>query len=253
MPRARKAAAAPAQDPRAACLLSRHVGGSPVPLAAPATRLRMVRGNRKHVRVASGATAADSDDDWPQTTDQWCWYCCHPFDTRPLPMPIKYDDRRDVFHVTGTFCSWACMKAHNGHSSSYMKSVVANYITLFHRRCTGKLAGIRPAPPRQALRVFGGTMTIEQFRRASEHDVEYCILPPKMVVHHQVVHEQQNTARLVSMQANKRAAPDLGQVVCFKDVATKNETLRLKRPKPLQNNRNLLERTMGIGALVQTL
>jgi hypothetical protein len=30
-------------------------------------------------------------------------------------------------------------------------------------------------------------------------------------------------------------------------VSTKNEPLRLKRPKPLQHNRNTLERTMGIG------
>ena len=37
----------------------------------------------------------------------------------------------------------------------------------------------------------------------------------------------------------------------FTDVSTKNETLRLKRPKPLQNNKNLLERTMGISAFAK--
>lgn len=216
------------------------------------TRLRTVRGNRKTVRVSSG----DDDGDWPLRTDQWCWHCCHPIPGQPLPMPIRHDDRRDIFHVTGEFCSWACMKASNSASSSYMKSVISNYITLFHRRCTGVMKGIRSAPPRQALRVFGGTMSIEQFRAASEGDTQYFVLPAKMIVHHRVVHEQQACRRAhasaASLQA-KRAAPDLAQVVSFKDVSTKNETLRLKRPKPLQNNRNLLERSMGIGALVQTL
>lgn len=259
MPRAkpRPCGADDARDPRAACVLSIHVDvpGAPAEIVNPhhattGTRLCTVRGNRKHVRVAGEADSGD----WPCSTDQWCWYCCHPFETAPLPMPLKYDNRLDMFHVMGTFCSWPCIKAYNGDSVSYMKSVIANYITLFHRRCTGRLRGIRSAPPRQALQVFGGSMSIHQFRDASNHDVEYCILPPKMVVHHHVVHEQQHASRRVAAaQAAKRPALDMAQVVSFKDVATKNETLRLKRPKPLQNNRNLLERTMGIGALVQTL
>ena len=37
--------------------------------------------------------------DWPAATDVLCWHCCHAFDGPPLPLPIKYDDRRDVFHV----------------------------------------------------------------------------------------------------------------------------------------------------------
>ena len=241
-----------AADPRAACLLGCHVlvPGAPVPTSPrpPGSRLRMVRGNRKHVRIAG-----DEDGDWPATTDQWCWYCCHPFESPPLPMPLKYDNKLDLFHVMGTFCSWPCIKAFNGDSSSYMKSVVATYITLFHWRCTGAPRGIRSAPPRQALRVFGGALSIQQFRDASNHDVDYCILPPKMVLHHHVVHEQQHASRRVAAaQAAKRPPVDLAQVVSFRDVGTKNETLRLKRPKPLQNNRNLLERTMGINALIKS-
>ena len=252
----------PAEDPRAACLRSVHVDARPEDddarraqeaqqpaRATTGTRLRTVRGSRKHVRVGD-----DAGGDWPSSTDQWCWYCCHPFEGQPLPMPINHDDKRDVFHVMGTFCSWPCIKAYNSDSSSYMKSVISNYITLFHKRCTGQLRGIRSAPPRQALRVFGGAMSIEQFRDASNHDVEHCVLPPKMVVHHHVVHEQQHACRrAAAAQAAKRPAADLAQVVSFKDVSARNETLRLKRPKPLQSNRNLLERTMGIGALVQTL
>lgn len=245
-----------AADPRAAFLRARDLRvpllGDPTPRSA--SRLLLVDGSTKRVRPAR-----QGDGTWPTATDKWCWYCCHPFGTPPLPMPIKYDDKRDVFHVMGTFCSWACMKAFNLDSSSYMKPVNANNITLLHKRCTGSLARIRPAPPRQALAVFGGTMSIEEFRAASGRPLEYAVLPPRMIVHHHAIQETDVSRPLRFTTAPgqerrpaplKRAPPDLADVVDFKDVSAKNEPLRLKRPKPLQNNRNLLERTMGIGALL---
>lgn len=183
--------------------------------------------------------------DWPRRTDVWCWWCCHPFDTPPLPLPTRFDDRRDVFHVTGTFCSWACMKAYNSNSTSYLKNVTASVISLFHKRCTGTLGGILPAPPRLALKVFGGQMTIEEFRAASAQGRHFCTLPPRMILHSQAVEEHARR----SAAERRRPAANLSAAVDFKSVATKNETLRLKRPKPLQSNRNLLERAMGINAI----
>lgn len=181
----------------------------------------------------------DTRSDWPARTDVWCWYCCHPFDTQPLPMPTKYDDRRDIFHVTGTFCSWPCMKAANGQSNSYLKNVNAMNISLFYKRCTGKLGHVRIAPPRLMLRAFGGTMSIEDFRGASE---SFHLLPAKMIVHHAAVEETSAKA--------KHKPCNLAESVNFKDVSAKNETLRLKRPKPLQGSKNTLERAMGINALM---
>ena len=218
-------------------------------------RLVMV-GGTKRVRVQKASHTCHEPRhetvhrarDYPTSTDQWCWHCCHPFDTQPLPMPVKYDERRDIFHVMGTFCSFACMKAYNGESASYLKYVNANNITLFHKRCTGRLRGIRRAPPRVALRVFGGHMSIEEFRASSERAVEYCVLPPRMIVHSQALHETELAAQRHTAASARKPAADLHTVVDFKDVSTKNETLRLKRPKPLQNSRNLLERTMGINA-----
>jgi hypothetical protein len=205
--------------------------------APPRFGLVVVGTRQVRVRPAEG--------DWPSSTDRWCWYCCHPFQGTPLPMPTKYDDKREVFHVMGTFCSWSCMKGFNLDSSSYMKPVNANNIALFHKKCTGSLARIRSAPPRQCLSVFGGGMSIDEFRAG--HSREYQVLPERMILHsHHTVDEAYLQQR--SEQQLKRAAKtDLGAVVTFKDVSTKNEPLRLKRPKPLQHNRNTLERTMGIG------
>lgn len=212
--------------------------------AAAATRLHAVRGFRKRLRVSDDAPAGSTP--WPASTSTWCWHCCHPFDTPPLPLPIRYDDRRDEFHVMGNFCSWACMKTFNSESTSYMKTVISTIITLFHKRCTGVLCGIPAAPPRISLRAFGGHLSIAEFR-GTRH-VERCVLPPRMVVHDIVVMEQDRAAATRVLTQDAKAPPDLGAVVDFKAVSTKNETLRLKRPKPLKtNNRNLLEQVMGLG------
>lgn len=226
--------------------MSRAVAAPPRPST---TRLHVVRGCRNNrVRVGDDAPAAISTTPWPTTTDVWCWHCCHGFDTQPLPLPIRYDDRRDEFHVMGNFCSWPCMKTFNSESNSYMKTVISTIITLFHKRCTGVLRGIRGAPPRIALRVFGGHMSIAEFRGASERDAEHCVLPPRMVVHDLVISEQDTSAAVRGRAMDARAPPDLEAVVDFKAVSTKNETLRLKRPKTLKNpTRNLLEQVMGIG------
>ncbi len=154
-------------------------------------------------------------------------------------MPIKYDDRLYVFHVTGTFCSWACMKSYNGDSRSYLQQINATYITLFHKKCTGKLEHIRPAPPRQALKAFGGNMSIEEFRACEKNMI---VLPPKMIVHRPVVEEIPNHLR------ERPTTQQLQDSVSFKDATTQNDMLRLRRPKPLTSH-NLLVRTMGVQIL----
>lgn len=212
----------------------------------PARQLRLLARPPKRVRVADTPPAVASEP-WPTSTTLWCWHCCHPFGGQPLPLPVRYDDRRDVFHVAGTFCSWSCMKAYNWESASYMKPVIINNITLFHKRCTGVLRGIRTAPPRQALRVFGGHMSIEEFRAAADLPTDYTLVPRNVIPHDRAI-EERVTQRAVNeaAKARDRPPPDLKAEVDFQNVSTKNETLRLKRPKPLHTSRNLLERTMGL-------
>lgn len=207
---------------------------APAPPARPApAALPIVPRPRK------GVVRVQQPGAWPTSTSTLCWHCCHAFDGQPLPLPIKYDDRRDEFHVVGTFCSWACMKAYNLASNSYMRHVNATLLTLFHKRCTGQLRGIRAAPPRLALQAFGGTMSIEEFRGC---DKLLDVLPPKMILHRPVVEE-------IPERLRKRPTPaQLQDSVSFKDTTTQNDMLRLRRPKPLTSH-NLLVRTMGVQIL----
>jgi hypothetical protein len=174
-----------------------------------------------------------------------CWYCAHPSTNAPmLPMPLAYDPKTDVFRVTGSFCGFSCMKSYNFDRGDYLKHVNAINISLFAKRCTGKIQRIHLAPPRQALRAFGGSMSIEEFRGDTR---SWSILPPKMVTADVVIQEQRACGRKPAKAQNLAASVD------FKDVLVKNETLKLRRPKPMQTTRNALDRTMGINQLLMSV
>lgn len=112
---------------------------------------------------------ADKPSTWPTHTDVCCWHCCHPFEGPPVPLPTSYDSRLDAFGVVGTFCSFSCAKAYN-YDSNKTHVATMHLITLLRKRATGVVGGIVPAPPRRMLQMFGGPMSIEEFRAASLAD-----------------------------------------------------------------------------------
>jgi hypothetical protein len=174
--------------------------------------------------------------DWPAKTDVYCYWCCHPFDSTPLPMPHEYDELRDIFKVSGNFCSWACMKSYNGKHTGYRSPIVSLNILLMKRRLHGKMEAFKGAPPREKLRIFGGSMSVEEFRNVSP-TMCYEILPRNMI------HEPPN---LVEHEEKARRLPAAKKDMLFKGVSVKNEPLRLKRDKPTATHKNTLEKAMGI-------
>lgn len=101
---------------------------------------------------------------WKETTDIYCWWCVHPFSNPPFGLPLKYENNR--YEVQGCFCSLNCAKAYNLKENNYRTSEVNSLIETFRRDLFG-VDGIPVlmAPPRQSLKVFGGYMTIEDFRK----------------------------------------------------------------------------------------
>ena len=130
----------------------------------------------------------------------------------------------------------------------HVASVRAQFLSIFRKRCEPqwKRQRIFPAPPRQMLKVFGGPLSLEEFRACSEQEVTYSVLPAKMMPLTQILEEQRK-----SNKQRMGAAEDLGEHVSFEDVSQKNETLRLRRSKPLKADKNVLERAMGINAFLQ--
>jgi hypothetical protein len=137
-----------------------------------------------------------------------------------------------MFTVTGVFCSWGCVKAHCGGGR------YANLVTLLRKKATGVLDTSVAAPTRYALDVYGGPMSIQEFRAVEGGKYRYSILPDKMIIHQPVV-----TAVDVNESLAKKHKP---VPVDFTNAVATNEPLRLKRPKPLAGKPSI-EKTLGFG------
>ena len=122
---------------------------------------------------------------WAKGTSSVCWHCCHPFDNPPLGMPVRYDPLTDHIILRGTFCTLDCCKAHMkddakggpDRQSLWLLELVAMRLRA-KMRASGRsipegasYRGVRCAPPRTALEMFGGFLDIAQFREGS-HTIE---------------------------------------------------------------------------------
>ena len=103
----------------------------------------------------------------PTTSNIWCWWCCHNFDTTPCFMPTFYDDIRKRYIVVGNFCSWPCVKAYNVDQKDMCIHKRNAMLRTMLRRCGVKSEQIKTAPPRSALRTMGGNLNIDEFRKSS--------------------------------------------------------------------------------------
>jgi hypothetical protein len=139
-------------------------------------------------------------------------------------MPYKYDELRKQFKTLGYFCSWSCMKAYNIDKSGPRYGEIQQFITLMRKHAYGKIEPCRVAPKRQCLKVFGGTMDIDQFRAGKD--------PP-------MIH-MPNEMFMVCLSS--QAAPVTVQTTS----SSASEPLKLKREKPLKREESLLEKSLGI-------
>lgn len=175
----------------------------------------------------------------PEKTDLWCWWCCHPFDTIPVSSPTSYDKGSDSFELSGNFCSLACCKAHTIQSSYSNKTIILANLKIMAKRLGLKYTDrIMPAPPRQALKVFGGYLTIEEFREKSKGMIAVNVLTSNQIIGTQYIEEKPSTTAIsISGQHS---------IDFTSHEENKKETFSLKRNKPLKKKKGTLEAAMGL-------
>jgi hypothetical protein len=173
----------------------------------------------------------DNIVEWSKHTNIHCWWCCHKFDCVPIGLPEKYVN--DTFHLYGCFCSFNCAQAYNLQMNdqkiwerysllNFLKKKICDNNNLKYKNFNF----IIPAPPRQALDIFGGPMNIEEYRNSMyilTKDYNY-ILPP-----------------MIPLIGILETIPqDLTPTnIKIKNI---NNNLKLKRSKPLPSfNSNLLQ------------
>lgn len=98
----------------------------------------------------------------PKTSDVACFWCCHSFSNRPVVLPIR--DTGEYLQVTGNFCCPECAVAYlfdmrqDSHTRWEQLSLIYR---LYSEACQGK---IHPAPARSVLKLFGGNLSITEYR-----------------------------------------------------------------------------------------
>jgi hypothetical protein len=157
----------------------------------------------------------------PNKTTIYCWWDCHPFDTQPIPLPKRYISRTKEFKVYGCFCSFNCALA---YANSLKYCINFDLIKYMCKLWTNsQITTFKKAPPRESLQIFGGPLTIEEFRDSFVNGKNYILKTSPIISVPQVIEE--------SYVNNEMIRTERGET--FQNN-TKETGLRLSRPIPLK-------------------
>lgn len=167
-----------------------------------------------------------------------CFHCCHPFAWKSIVLPTHYDVYTNQYTAEGNFCSPECalgwVYADNKITDSqrWLRHSLLRYL---YRDAYTKNELV-PAPDKRVLRMFGGTLSIEQFRRyIKEGGTPLQIATPPI--------------RLYMPSINTQiSARDVKSYVTLSNetVNKASQQLRLKRSKPVHANVPTLDKCMGL-------
>lgn len=201
------------------------------------------RAEAAEARATAKTAALNPTPPEPPEPGLICWWCVHGLPQRPcIHLPIKYDDRRNIFTTIGNFCSWACAKAYANDMGTSRSGEIQSILAMMRLRAFGKYVPLWPAPKRQALKCFGGTMTIEEFRKFGG-----LVEPPqlhypfeKIVVAGAAASAETSTTGIIE------APNQAGRMAAIENATAQTDTLKLRRTKPLARSTSQLENALGI-------
>lgn len=176
-------------------------------------------------------------DNWPIGTDCACFWCCNSFNNTPFGIPFKYINEK--FVVYGCFCSLECAVAYNFSNQNNMHDIWENYslINLLAHKLNYKDV-VKCAPPREALIMFGGFMTIQKFR-------EFCGTNKLLNILNYPMISSQNQVEEISEQSINNNSR-LYVPIDTDRIKKIEQKFKLIRQKPVLNLKNTLDHTMNL-------
>jgi len=181
-----------------------------------------------------------NSDKYPTKTKAACFNCCHSFTTKPLPLP--FEKKYDTFHVKYNFCSWECMKTYNNESNTSDKEYIFTLIQSFYKILNnGKCCNIGFAPNKYVLKLFGGTMSIVDFRKQNIN-TSHILFETPLIINNPIIEKIDNFAWINKDEA-KLTMDNFDK---SKLTANINDSVKLKRNKTSKSDTNTLEISMGL-------
>lgn len=103
-------------------------------------------------------------DEWKKHTGISCWNCCHPFDNTPLGIPLGIRD--SIFRCNGIFCGFPCILRYIKDRHEKRPETLS---TMCKVLCGKDITEIKEAPFVRCLKMFGGTLSIEEYRASADN------------------------------------------------------------------------------------
>jgi len=178
----------------------------------------------------------------PESVEAACFWCAGCFEGRPVVIPSL--EEYGTYKVYGNFCTLSCAL------SFLLNEQVDPQVrwerqALLHRMYS-QSESIHPAPPRDSLKFFGGTLTYEQYREIIEKkkiriDTN---LPPVISILATL-----DTKPIDFYETSLRNTSAAGAGIDV--VKTLEPGLRLKRSKPLKDKESTLDAVMNLSVKVR--
>jgi hypothetical protein len=213
---------------------------------------------------------ANKRKELPKHTSLWCRWCCHPFNNPPIAIPkwlIK-----DVFYVFGCYCDFHCASAHlffRADMTDNDKWECYHLLHLLRKKMTGisETKKIKLAEKQETLRIFGGHLPVETFRKINregmfdnknkkEFNVIYppiISLIPKIEEHtfynEDIIHRKMNyvAPKNECYHSRKRWGNEQLNIPMNEERIKKaEENLKIKREKPLLDKKYTLLNYMDL-------
>ena len=178
---------------------------------------------------------ANDNMTWPESTNIYCWWCCSAFDNIPCSLPENYKD--DKFYVYGCFCTFNCAASYNFNKNDDRMYERYSLLNLMYKKMNNKkITKITLAPPRETLKIFGGYLTIEEFREYNlKNEKTFNLIKPPLISIIPKIEEN------ISLNKNTKT-----QIVNENILNKTQSNLKLKRNKPVINPNNTLQTFMDL-------
>ena len=174
-----------------------------------------------------------------ETTHVSCWHCCHPFDTIPCFLPLRYTSD-SKFQVKGCFCSYNCVLAY-AYEQRYHRSIpLVNYLYRKLNKLT-QHHHIKRAPPRETLASFGGTMSIQEFRANFINNTRLSLIHPPLISMNDTIESYETKVPTSVRPEGKIDLDKIKQQIKKNHGSVNNKQRPARSPSPIN-----LEKLMGL-------